>query len=149
MDNRGKVCWQSLRSTKTIRGFGSWHGMPRCWPVSSGSPRMGGCRRLGWRGWSHVCSPGFGNWRCDQELSVTFQVVGVEAVEVTMDLPVNTRGPSWRLSPGRLGCSSPRISVQPSPGRKRRQVFQSMATLREWGLPEGEIDKNKSFEVLG
>lgn len=45
----------------------------------------------------------FWNWRCDQEFSVTFQVVGVEVAEVTADLPVNTRGPSWCLSTGRLG----------------------------------------------
>lgn len=36
-------------------------------------------------GADHVCSPGSGNWRYDQELCVTFQVVSVEAVEVMVD----------------------------------------------------------------
>lgn len=48
-------------------------------------PGGGGCRKLGWRGWSHACSPGSGDWRYDQELCITFQVVGVEAVEVMVD----------------------------------------------------------------
>lgn len=68
-------------------------------------PRRGGCRRLGWKGRLHSCSPGSGNRRCAQEFSVTFQVVVMEAIDLpsTVDLPIIPRGPAFSPSTGWLG----------------------------------------------
>lgn len=73
------------KKCKNIKG--AWPTQMECQVVSqfpSCFPWRGGCRRLiiAW-------FPGSGNWRCVQEPSVTFQVVVMKAVEVTMDLAVN------------------------------------------------------------
>lgn len=61
-------------------------------------------------------------------LSVTFQVVGVEAVEETVDLPVNTRGPSLSLRTGWLGNELP-AKTQHSVTQKPKGARYSKAWL--------------------
>lgn len=76
----------------------------------------------------------FGNWRCDQECSVTFQGVGVGVAEVMVDLPVNTRGPSWCPSTGRLGSElTPRSQHAAAHKGEEGRSFKA-GLLRLWGV---------------